>query len=413
MTVPASANRRYALTGASWSTTSSDAPVATVKRTALGSRPQRVTRDASPGSRACATLRCESNTVGPVSLSSSKSFGPRFMARGAGVGLGAAAIWVGAHRSSPTVRNWRPSTLPGERVGPLHVRSGGSGERVVVLLHGLIASGDVFGADFDVLASDNTVVVPDLLGFGRSLDEARSQFEPDDHLDALDGVLNRLSLSEHPIAIGAHSMGSALAIRWAERLGNRVERIVCWGAPVYADAETVDAAIADSAPMARMFVADTRLAHMTCRLSCRHRTAAGWVAVAMTPSMPTAIARAASLHTWPAYRDAMNMLVGGTDWGHFTRLLADTNTDLLLVWGDDDPIGDRDYARSLVRGHPDGAEARVATGELLLGEVHSVRGADHHLPMTHGSLCASQLVASGAYGLGSLEPAATPRPEAD
>jgi len=327
-----------------------------------------------------------------VPQSPSKSTRPLSAARAGSLGLGAAAaLWVGAHRSSTAVRNWRPSTLRGERVGPLYVRSGGSGDRVVVLLHGLVASGDIFGADFDPLASQGTVVVPDLLGFGRSLDEQRSQFEPADHLDALDGVLRRLSLDDRKIVIGAHSMGSAVAIRWAERLGNRVERIVCWGAPVYAGAETVNTAIADSAPMARMFVADTRLAHMTCKLSCRHRSAAGWAAAAMTPSMPTAIARAASLHSWPAYRDAMNLLVGGTDWSRYTRRLTETNTRLSFVWGDDDPIGDRDYARSLLGCHPDGAG--VAGGERMLGEVHSIQGADHHLPMTHGSLCASQLVA--------------------
>jgi len=326
-------------------------------------------------------------------LSPSKFARPRSLARGAGIGLGAAAaLWTGIHGSSPAVKNWRLSEFAGERVGPLHVRSGGSGERVVVLLHGLVASGDVFGADFDALAPEYTVVVPDLLGFGRSLDETRPLFEPADHLHALDEVLHRLELDDRPIVIGAHSMGSAVAIRWAATLGPRVERIVCWGAPIYANAETVDAAIADSAPMARMFVADTRLAHMTCRLSCRHRTAAGWAAVAMTPSMPAAIARAASLHSWPAYRDAMNLLVAGTDWCHFTRRLANTNTDLKLVWGDNDPVGDKDYARLLLEGPSLEVGARGAGTRPMLGELRSVRGADHHLPMTHGPLCVSQLV---------------------
>jgi len=299
-------------------------------------------------------------------------------------------MWTGIHSSSPAVKNWDPSIFAGKRVGPLHVRSGGSGERVVVLLHGLVASGDVFGADFDDLAPENTVVVPDLLGFGRSLDEERSQFEPADHLHALDEVLHRLGLDDRPIVIGAHSMGSALAIRWAATLGARVERVVCWGAPVYANAETVDAAIADSAPMARMFVADTRLAHITCRLSCRHRTAAGWAAMAMTPSMPPAIARAASLHSWPAYRDAMNLLVAGTNWRHFLGRLANMNTDLRLVWGDKDPIGDKDYARSLLE--CPALEVEGAGRRPMFGELRSVRGADHHLPMTHGPLCVSQLV---------------------
>ena len=46
--------------------------------------------------------------------------------------------------------------------------------------------GDIFGAGFDRLAERHRVVVPDLLGFGRSLDEARTAFSVEAHLDALD-----------------------------------------------------------------------------------------------------------------------------------------------------------------------------------------------------------------------------------
>lgn len=47
----------------------------------------------------------------------------------------------------------------------------------------------MFGADYEQLGSANRVVIPDLLGFGRSIDEQRRALEADDHMDALDELL--------------------------------------------------------------------------------------------------------------------------------------------------------------------------------------------------------------------------------
>ena len=245
---------------------------------------------------------------------------------------------------------------------------------MVVLLHGLVATGDVFGAEFDPLADGTTLVVPDLLGFGRSLDETRSRFEPDDHLDALDDMLDDLALDQRPLVLGAHSMGGAVAIRWARRRGSQVERVVCWGPPVYPDGDAIDTALNDSGMMARLFVANTGWARAACQINCSHRTLAGFTAAAMSPSLPTPIARAASLHTWAAYRDAMAHLVAGTDWRSCVQAAGDAGTTVELTWGVDDRIGDRHYASTL-------------TGAT----VDIVAGADHHLPLTHGHRCRTQL----------------------
>lgn len=297
---------------------------------------------------------------------------------GAAVGV-AAGWWATRHLRSPAVRGWQPSSVPGERAGALHVRHAGNAGPVVVLLHGLVATGDIFGATFDPIAEDATLVVPDLLGFGRSLDESRERFAPDDHLDALDEMLDALGLAGRPITIGAHSMGASVAVRWARRRGAQVQRVVCWGPPVYPDADAVDTALADSGVMTKLFVASTTWARIACEINCAYRTPAGVVAAALSPSLPLAIARAASLHTWPAYRDAMDHLVTGTAWGHCLHALDAAGTIVELTWGRHDRIGDRDHARML----------RPASVEI-------VEGAGHHLPLTHGDRCRSQLFAERA-----------------
>lgn len=295
----------------------------------------------------------------------------RFAAVGIGLGVGS---WTLRHCRSAAVQAWTPSHLDVVRAGPLHVRTGGSTGPVVVLLHGLVANGDIFGAPFDSLAESSTLVVPDLLGFGRSLDEQRSSFTADEHLDALDAMLEDLGLTHRSLIIGAHSMGVALAVRWAARHGARCEAVVGFGAPVYPDAAAVHDTIADTGLMARAFVANTRWAQAACRLNCRHRRIAGLFAAAAAPELPTCIARAASLHTWPAYRDAIDDVISATDWSKVLTELAADGTSVELVWGSEDRIGDRSFAATL-------------PGASVAG----IDNADHHLPLTHPTRCVERL----------------------
>ena len=186
----------------------------------------------------------------------------------AGDAVCGAVWWASRHLRSPAVQNWRRSALGSERIGQLHVRHGGNGDTVTVLLHGLVATGDVFGAAFDPITDVATLVVPDLLGFGRSLNEARTAFPVEDHLDALDETLTGLGLSSRPIRLGGHSLGAAVALRWAQRRGAQVERVVCCGAPIFADQGSFESALGDFGLMSRLFVADTGLARTACSINC-------------------------------------------------------------------------------------------------------------------------------------------------
>ncbi len=293
--------------------------------------------------------------------------------------LAAPGLWLLRHAGAPAVEHWTRPSLAGDTDGPLYARTGGTGETALVLLHGLVSTGDVFGAAFDQLAATHRMVVPDLLGFGRSMDESRSCFAVEAHLDALDQMAARSGLLDRRWTIGAHSMGSALALRWAARHIDRVDRVVCWGAPIYASPEAARTQISGTA-MTRLFVLDTRWAERACAMSCRHRAVAGWVAAGLEPTLPVPIARAASLHTWPAYRDAMRYLVIETDWAGLLSDLSTNGTTVELVWGSQDRTGDLRYAQSLV------AETSNAYASF-------VEGGGHHLPMTHPNQCRAQLTA--------------------
>ncbi len=312
------------------------------------------------------------------------------MALSAVLGLSGSLVWALRHRRSSAVRTWQRSKLPPATTSPLFARASGSGDRVVILLHGLVSTGDVFGEAFDVLGNNNTVVVPDLLGFGRSLDGGRSSFSTENHREALDELATQLDIWGRQWVIGAHSMGSALALSWAYRHPQQVERVVCWGAPMYESPEDARARISGS-PMTRLFTLDTDVAERTCAISCRHRQAAGWLTAALQPNLPVPISRSVSHHTWPAYRDAMNHLVIETNWENQLAQLDQQAIPIDLTWGTEDRVGDHRFARTLAAQFE-----RVALTWLP--------DADHHLPMTHPELCLSQLTPGSREVSGEVEP---------
>ncbi|HZJ27973.1 MAG TPA: alpha/beta hydrolase [Acidimicrobiia bacterium] len=288
--------------------------------------------------------------------------------------LAGGAGWLTAHLRSPAVRAWRRPSLPAGRAGRLFTRMGGEGHFGVLLLHGLVATGDVFAVTADEMAAHHRVAVPDLAGFGRSLDQSATDFGTEAHLAALEAVIDEV-LGERPLLIGAHSLGSTLALRLADRMAERVERVVCVGAPIWSDPR---AAVGAAGPMARALLLDERVAARACRWMCRHRRAGGWLAAAAAPRWPIPIARQASLHTWPAYQQTMQHQVLDVDWPTLLTTVGHHGVRVTLAWGRDDTIGDPSYAQGLVE-------------RLDTIDIEIITGADHTAPTARPELLAARL----------------------
>ncbi len=289
----------------------------------------------------------------------------------------AASAWTVVHHRSPAVRRWQRPDQPIGRHGPLSYRCGGpeDAEIGVVLLHGLVATGDVFGIAPTLLGGQHRVLVPDLLGFGRSLDEQRTDFSVAAHLEALEDLITS-TLGDRRIRVGAHSMGSALALHWAAAHRDRVDRVVCIGPTIWADPAAARAGLGELGPMGRALALDGRIAQAVCSFNCRHRAIAGLLSAAIAVSWPIPIARQASLHTWPAYRHAVEDLIIDCPWSELLRSLAEASVPVSLIRGADDPVGDPAAIRSLADRF--GIETTVVEG-------------DHSLPASHPTLLVDAL----------------------
>ncbi|MEJ7704401.1 MAG: alpha/beta fold hydrolase [Geodermatophilaceae bacterium] len=251
----------------------------------------------------------------------------------------------------------------------------------MLLLHGMIAAGNSFGAAYDALAEDATVVVPDLLGFGGSM-LATGPTDAAAHIAAIDAALTALQLQHRPTAVAGHSMGGALALRWAAEHTDRVHAVVTFGAPLYQDRAEADEHVARMGRMEALLAGDGPLPRAACAWMCRHRTAASWIAVLYRPDLPVPVARSGVRHTWLTYTGSFNGLIRDAGWQAALRALGGADIPVTLVAGATDGVPVSGRAGQLAR-----SWSNVA--------VLTHPSAGHGLPLTDPEWC-RQLVADAA-----------------
>lgn len=292
---------------------------------------------------------------------------------------GAVAAWSVRHATAPAVRRWRPSTGEYRRAGPLTVRTLGSGPNALVLLHGLPASGDTFGASYDELAKSAHLVIPDLLGFGRSQDPCRTDFSLQAHLDALDAMLAELGLDQCPLVVGGHSMGGLLALHWAARRAPQVQAVVTLSAPLFTSAEDARHRLHAMIPGLAWIGMPGIISRTICTELCTRRPGlASWLYMVTSPRIPVAVSRQLSGHTWHSYLPVMQEIV--LDCAGWQRSLDILNTGSV-------PVTYGSGARDALA--PPG-DARRRAGVHVTVRRHPT--ADHFLPLEHPDWCVSLLI---------------------
>ena len=238
--------------------------------------------------------------------------------------------------------------LHGHRVG---FRIAGEGP-LIVLIHGITSTSDVWLGAMERLAERYTVVAPDLLGHGRSA-KPRGDYSLGAYASGARDLLGVLGF-ERGTVVG-HSLGGGIALQFAyqfpeytERLalvssgglGKEVHRLLRAGAlpgselvmPLIAPSWAVRAGAAVAAFLQRFGVqAGPDLAE----------AARGYASLADRD------ARAAFLHTLRGVIDLEGQRVSASD-----RLYLAARLPTLLIWGTDDPIIPVEHGRAAVKRIP-------------------------------------------------------------
>ncbi len=288
-----------------------------------------------------------------------------------------ASCWLVRHRLSPAVRKWRAGAGKRLSVGGLRVRIAGESGRVFLLLHGLVASGDYFGSAFDQLADGGRLIAPDLAGFGGSIDAPFTDYGLAGQLEALDSEMNAVSPGSHHVVVAGHSMGALLALWWAARHPEGVQRVVAWNPPLQRSGLEMRRAITRMSLFDRLFALDTDAAKLACAWMCRHRQLAGWLAAVANPSLPVPIARAGTQHTWVSYFGALEGILLRDQVETPLARLARAGVEVVLCVSSEESIADAAYAAELASKYP-GCELRVV-------------GGNHHLPLVAPAWCVETL----------------------
>ncbi len=258
----------------------------------------------------------------------------------------------------------------------------------VVLLHGLGASSAIWQPVAEQLAArGHSILLPDLLGFGKSR-RLGTTFALADHVDALKRLLQHTE-AQQPLLVG-HSFGCAVAAALADEQPDTVHALVLVSPPAFRDADIARSRLSERGWLARQFILGTPAASLTCQTMCLTRPLLARLAPRLANGVPDAVARDSVEHTWPAYRDALSALL---DDNPLPDAIDKPRRPTLLILGENDSQAPPED----VLAHPH---------EHIRVEVWP---SDHLLPLRHADRLANLLHAELLSPSRSLPSAASTR----
>lgn len=271
----------------------------------------------------------------------------------AGAGAVAATGCAARIKSRPT---------PPIPTASLFVETRGQQGTPVVLLHGLVGSGRYWDGALPYLQDDHRVIVPDLLGFGRS-PKPKVSYSVQDHLTALHEAIKG-KLGDDPVFLVGHSMGSLLAIEYALAYPNEVCAVVLVCPPLFDSPEDARRKVASISPMTARFVFHPLLARVACRLHEALGPIGRRLARLMNRKMPVAVAEDAAAHTWESFSGSLRHVVLERDLSDLLPRLQ--GVPILILHGESDRLAETEKLGNLA--HRVGAEFISLPGDhhLLL-----------------------------------------------
>jgi pimeloyl-ACP methyl ester carboxylesterase len=262
---------------------------------------------------------------------------------------------------------------------PVRLTTLGTGDDVVVCLHGLGGSALNFGIIAPLLAAERRVLLPDLLGHGRSGSPTPAAGAVEAQLSMVDDVIVR-EVAGRPVVLVGHSMGGILAQLHALRAPHQVSRLVLLDPPVpnvtrfRRDPRLTAKLLLLRSPGIRALVArklagmtpeelvDQQLADATPHTDRIPRIAIEATIVETRERGESGLAEDGQRAQWNAILEIVALLARPTAW---RERLADITAPTLWLQGEDDPLADATAAAALAASRPDWTfRTRAGVGHL-------------------------------------------------
>jgi pimeloyl-ACP methyl ester carboxylesterase len=214
---------------------------------------------------------------------------------------------------------------------PLFVQQEGTGSPTILLLHGLVASGRYWEPITKELSQDHKVVVPDLLGFGRS-PWPKTEYTAKEHIEALDQTLQKIEVSESVIVVG-HSMGSLLALHYAAQNPKRVIGLVLISPPHLTSRKDAKKKLSKENTFESLMSVNPFVSWVVCHFHEVVGAAATPLFKFFAKNLPSEVAEDSALHTWRSFNSSFENVVLGAD---LPALIRNTKIQTAVLLGDQD-----------------------------------------------------------------------------
>lgn len=251
----------------------------------------------------------------------------------------------------------RPQADPA-RTPLAHGHAGGPAGRPVLLLHGLGGAGNsLAGLAGQLVSQGRSCLLPDLLGHGQSR-RTGTRFGLQEQVQSLERLLDHHGVEA--VDVVAHSYGCVVAVALARHRPARVAHLTLLCPPAFPDRDTGRRLLGRRSWLAKRTVAGAPLASLICGAMCLLREPLARLAPRVMPELPAPVARQGVSHSFPAYRDAVQAMVGPTlrDW------LAAPGLPTVVVLAADDATAPRDVVGPLLTG--DGLHVTSVPGGHLV-----------------------------------------------
>lgn len=120
---------------------------------------------------------------------------------------------------------------------------------VVVFIHGIATDSSSFTRAIQYLEGTKSLegvrfVAFDLLGSGKSLKSDELKYSYGEQVEALHNSIEKLKIGDTPLVLVGHSMGTLIAVRYADTYKKSVKKLILVSPPVYTEKDLASPAFA-------------------------------------------------------------------------------------------------------------------------------------------------------------------------